>query len=84
MSPPAGFDRTGCDGEATPLYGELVNLWAARGATLPGAPDPDWRRLVSYRHFQEETEETLRMLRLQGSSLPLNWPNGQVVPTSGN
>lgn len=52
--------------EATPLYAELLSIWAAREATLPGVLDADWRRLTSYRHFHEETEETLRMLRLQG------------------
>lgn len=60
----AGPDSGGA--EATPLYAELLSLWAAREATLPGVLDADWRRLTSYRHFHEETEETLRMLRLQG------------------
>lgn len=54
--------------EATPLYAELLSLWAAREATLPGFLDADWRRLTSYRHFHEETEEILRMLRLQGNT----------------
>ncbi|MFF1923562.1 hypothetical protein ACFVW8_23695 [Streptomyces sp. NPDC058221] len=54
--------------EVTPLYTELLNLWAAREATLPGVLDADWRRLTSYRHFLEETEETLRNLRLQGQT----------------
>ncbi len=50
------------------MYGELIRRWAARGKTLPGAPDPEWRRLTSYRHHQEETERTLRILRLQKST----------------
>lgn len=56
----------GSGAEVTPLYAELLSLWAAREATLPGVLDADWRRLTSYRHFSEETEETLRNLRLQG------------------
>jgi len=50
------------------MYGELIRRWAARGKTLPGVPDPEWRRLISYRHHQEETERTLRILRLQKST----------------
>lgn len=65
---PHGTTGPGSGGaEATPLYAELLRLWAARDATLPGVLDADWRRLTSYRHFHEETEETLRMLRLQGN-----------------
>lgn len=56
----------GSEAEVTPLYAELLGLWAAREATIPGVLDADWRRLTSYRYFSEETEETLRNLRLQG------------------
>ncbi|MFF9689354.1 hypothetical protein [Streptomyces sp. NPDC014623] len=47
------------------MYGKLFRTWVARGHTLPGVPDPEWHRLTSYRHHQEETERTLRILRLQ-------------------
>lgn len=47
------------------MFGKLIRLWAARGRTLPGVPDPEWHRLSSYRNHLEETERTLRMLRLQ-------------------
>jgi len=52
------------------MFRKLSRLWAARGRTLPGVPDPDWHRLASYRHHQEETERTLRILRLQ-ESMPI-------------
>ncbi|MEU1124656.1 hypothetical protein ABZ371_14070 [Streptomyces sp. NPDC005899] len=51
--------------EEAPIYEELLRRWAARGNALPGMPDPEWLRLTSYRHHQEETERTLRMLHLQ-------------------
>lgn len=62
-SPTASKERT-----ETPMYGDLIRLWAARGSTLPGVPDPEWHRLISYWHHQEETERTLRILHLQKST----------------
>ncbi|MFE2379478.1 hypothetical protein [Streptomyces sp. NPDC059398] len=47
----------------TPLYAELAAQWAARGATVPGAPDPEWRRLISYESLLVEVESVLRDLR---------------------
>lgn len=58
------------EGADTPTFRKLSRLWAARGRTLPGVPDPDWHRLASYRHHQEETERTLRILHLQ-ESMPI-------------
>ncbi|GAA2930116.1 hypothetical protein GCM10010518_16090 [Kitasatospora cinereorecta] len=55
-------------GTETPMYGQLIRLWTARGSTLPGVPDPEWQRLVSYRHHQEETERTLRILHLRDTT----------------
>ncbi|WP_234042443.1 hypothetical protein [Streptomyces marianii] len=55
----------------TPVYGQLVSEWRARGAMLPGARDPQWDRLVSLRAFEEDTQRTLRMLRLERDPLPL-------------
>ncbi|MFI2782623.1 hypothetical protein [Streptomyces sp. ALB3] len=63
--PPPALASAARERPGTPMYGELSRLWAARGSTLPGVPDPEWHRLVSYRHHQEETERTLRILRLQ-------------------
>ncbi|WP_327299166.1 MULTISPECIES: hypothetical protein [unclassified Streptomyces] len=47
----------------TPLYSELAAQWMARGATVPGAPDPEWQRLVSYEALLVEVESVLRDLR---------------------
>ncbi|MEU2160642.1 hypothetical protein QRN89_18450 [Streptomyces chengbuensis] len=54
----------------TPLYLQLVSEWRARGAMLPGARDPQWERLASLRAFEEDTQRTLRMLRLERDPLP--------------
>lgn len=47
----------------TPLYSELAAQWTARGATVPGVPDPEWQRLVSYEALLVEVESVLRDLR---------------------
>ncbi|MFJ6947887.1 hypothetical protein ACISU4_25115 [Streptomyces wuyuanensis] len=54
----------------TPLYVQLVSEWRARGAMLPGARDLQWDRLASLRAFEEDTQRTLRMLRLERDPLP--------------
>ncbi|MEU9177094.1 hypothetical protein AB0C90_09620 [Streptomyces sp. NPDC048550] len=51
---------------AAPLFEQLAREWAARGATVPGRPDPAWRRLVSWEHFERETAATVRDLHLRG------------------
>ncbi|MER7466887.1 hypothetical protein [Streptomyces sp. NPDC097981] len=51
---------------AAPLFEQLAREWAARGATVPGRPDPAWRRLVSWEHFERETAATIRDLHLRG------------------
>lgn len=51
---------------AAPLFEQLAREWAARGATVPGLPDPAWRRLVSWEHFERETAATVRDLHLRG------------------
>ncbi|MFI7503535.1 hypothetical protein ACIBVL_34695 [Streptomyces sp. NPDC049687] len=48
----------------TPLYAALASEWEARGAVLPGAPDPDWR-FASWPVMDAEVCRTLRNLRLQ-------------------
>ncbi|MYT23953.1 hypothetical protein GTW69_27335, partial [Streptomyces sp. SID7760] len=40
--------------------------WTARGATVPGRPDPVWRELISWEHFERETAATVRDLHLRG------------------
>nr|WP_237549505.1 hypothetical protein [Streptomyces sp. SID4950] len=30
-----------------PIYRELLGVWAERGRTLPGLPDPEWVRLTA-------------------------------------
>ncbi|MEU2432562.1 hypothetical protein ABZ611_24195 [Streptomyces sp. NPDC007861] len=49
----------------TPLYVQLIAEWRARGAMLPGTRDLEWDRLASSWAFEEETQRTLRMLRLE-------------------
>ncbi|MFZ3474653.1 hypothetical protein ACODT3_02805 [Streptomyces sp. 4.24] len=52
------------------LFEQLAREWEARGATVPGRPDPLWDRLITYAHFQRETDATLRSLRLDGAEPP--------------
>ncbi|MFD9307624.1 hypothetical protein ACFWCB_33935 [Streptomyces sp. NPDC060048] len=52
------------------LFDQLAREWEARGATVPGRPDPLWERLITYAHFQRETDATLRSLRLDGAEPP--------------
>ncbi|MFD7838511.1 hypothetical protein [Streptomyces sp. NPDC059761] len=51
---------------SAPLFEQLAREWAARGATVPGWPDPAWRRLISWEHFERETAATVRDLHLRG------------------
>ncbi|KPI31898.1 hypothetical protein OV450_1629 [Actinobacteria bacterium OV450] len=51
---------------SAPLFEGLAREWAARGATVPGRPDPTWRRLISWEHFERETATTVRNLHLRG------------------
>ncbi|CAM5661960.1 hypothetical protein SAVIM338S_06797 [Streptomyces avidinii] len=46
------------------VFDQLAREWESRGATVPGLPDPLWDRLITYEHFQRETDATLRSLRL--------------------
>ncbi|WP_254076720.1 hypothetical protein [Streptomyces pacificus] len=64
----------------TPLYGQLLSEWQARGAMLPGARDPQWDRLASPHAFEEDTRRTLRMLRLEREPLPPPADAGVPVP----
>lgn len=59
----AGAYTFGRTDSRTPLYSELAAQWTARGATVPGAPDPEWQRLVSYDALIVEVESVLRDLR---------------------
>ncbi|MFE4257789.1 hypothetical protein [Streptomyces sp. NPDC056883] len=52
------------------VFEQLAREWEARGATVPGRPDPLWERLITYAHFQRETDATLRSLRLDGAEPP--------------
>ncbi|MEU7553715.1 hypothetical protein AB0B01_15440 [Streptomyces sp. NPDC044571] len=61
-------------GSRTPLFDTLARDWAARGATVPGTPDPVWERLASWEHLRWETECTLRSLHLQGSGFASDAP----------
>jgi hypothetical protein len=54
----------------TPLYTQLAEGWAARGATVPCRPDPLWQRLASPEHLRQETESTLHQLHLAGEPRP--------------
>ncbi|MFE4635330.1 hypothetical protein ACFRJ1_18420 [Streptomyces sp. NPDC056773] len=52
------------------VFEQLAREWEARGATVPGRPDPLWERLITYAHFQRETDATLRSLRLDAAAPP--------------
>lgn len=56
--------------QSAPLYARLAAEWTARGATVPGMPDPLWQRLISAEHFERETESTLRRLHLAADPAP--------------
>ena len=66
--------------QGTPLYAQLAEEWAARGATVPGRPDPLWQRLASAEHFKHETESTLRQLHLAGDPRPGEGSPQQAQP----
>ena len=67
-------------GEDTPLYTQLAEEWAARGATVPCRPDPLWQRLASAEHLRHETESTLRRLHLMGEPRPVEGVAESVRP----
>ncbi|MFB7981039.1 hypothetical protein [Streptomyces vinaceus] len=73
---------------AAPLFEQLAREWAARGATVPGRPDPTWRKLISWEHFERETAATVRDLHLRGPEpVPVAVPLPVPVPvpaSSGN
>ncbi|MCX4512149.1 hypothetical protein OHA27_17935 [Streptomyces sp. NBC_01619] len=72
VHPEASLPRPYSPGELTqtPLYVQLVAEWRARGAMLPGARDLQWDRLASSRAFEEDTQRTLCMLRLERDPAP--------------
>lgn len=53
-----------------PLYARLAAEWTARGAAVPGMPDPLWQRLISAEHFERETESILQRLHLAADPTP--------------
>lgn len=66
--------------QGTPLYTQLAEGWAARGAAVPGLPDPLWQRLASSEHLRRETESTLRQLHLAGEARPVDGSAESVQP----
>ncbi|WP_328316015.1 hypothetical protein [Streptomyces sp. NBC_00388] len=70
----AGAHLPGRTDARTPLYSELATQWTARGATVPGAPDPEWQRLVSYESLLAEVESVLSDLR------PHRAPQTRLLP----
>lgn len=66
--------------QGTPLYTQLAEEWAARGATVPGLPDLLWQRLASSEHLRRETESTMRQLRPAGEPRPVDGAAGSVQP----
>ncbi|MCX4545680.1 hypothetical protein [Streptomyces sp. NBC_01565] len=64
---------------SAPLFDELAREWAARGATVPGEPDPAWQRMVSWEHFQREIASVVRDLHLRGPE-PLPEPAAPISP----
>ncbi len=62
--------RGGPEDQSAPLYARLAAEWTARGAAVPGMPDPLWQRLISAEHFEQETESTLRRLHLAADPTP--------------
>ncbi|MEV6569883.1 hypothetical protein [Streptomyces sp. NPDC051577] len=68
--------RAGAEG--APLFEELAREWTARGATVPGEPDPLWQRLVSWEHLQREIADTVRNLHLRGAD-----PSPALPPPAG-
>lgn len=61
---------TTAGGGGSVVFDQLAREWEARGATVPGLPDPLWDRLITYEHFQRETDATLRSLRLDRADPP--------------
>ncbi|MBT2408525.1 MULTISPECIES: hypothetical protein [unclassified Streptomyces] len=61
---------SGLEAGRAPLFDQLAREWQARGATVPGLPDPVWDELISYKHFQRETQDTLRSLHLDSADPP--------------
>ncbi len=64
---------------SAPLYDELAREWAARGATVPGLPDPVWQQLVSWEYFQREIAAVVRDLHLRGAE-PVPEPGAPPAP----
>ncbi|MGW7441560.1 hypothetical protein [Streptomyces sp. NPDC054849] len=56
--------------QSAPLYARLAAEWTARGAMVPGLPDPLWERLISPEHFARETESILRRLHFAADPTP--------------
>ncbi|MFF0190892.1 hypothetical protein [Streptomyces sp. NPDC005244] len=52
------------------MYSQLAREWAARGATIPCRPDPQWQRLASPEHLRHDTDSTLRQLHLEQDTQP--------------
>ncbi|WP_405783238.1 hypothetical protein [Streptomyces sp. NBC_00859] len=78
----SGAHARGRTESQTPLYYELAAQWTARGATVPGAPDPEWQRLVSYQSLLFEVESVLRDLRPHRAPETLPRPQ-QPAPGGG-
>lgn len=74
-SPPVGRAAGG-----SVVFDQLAREWEARGATVPGLPDPLWDRLITYEHFQRETDATLRSLRLDRAEPPPPAPPTSPAP----
>ncbi|MFD6185777.1 hypothetical protein [Streptomyces goshikiensis] len=64
---------------SAPLYDELALEWAARGATVPGEPDPTWQQMVSWEYFQREIAAVVRDLHLRGAE-PVPDPGAPPAP----
>ncbi|MEV0121185.1 hypothetical protein AB0I16_06430 [Streptomyces sp. NPDC050703] len=45
------------ENRADPIYDALRRRWNAQGRTVPGRPDPEWRRLVERDPWSRDRDE---------------------------
>jgi hypothetical protein len=53
------------DTQDPPIYRDLLTLWADRGRTLPGQPDPEWARLAASGERNEQRKRSEQAERVE-------------------